>query len=149
MTITFNAEIFQNPYLSQGETNVNAIMTVSAAGTASTVAASTSSQEKLFGIIIDISGSMQGKKITAAKEALCQMVKLIPEGTHFFIVAGNTRARLVVPIVPANDQNRTAAQNAVRAINAGGATLMSGWLTAALGEFQKMPNAMPTPTAPP
>jgi uncharacterized protein YegL len=141
MTINFTADIFQNPYLSQGETNVNAIMTISAQGTASATFTPTAS-EKLFGIIIDISGSMQGAKIAAAKEALCQMIQLIPENTHFFIVAGNTRARLVVPIVPANDQNRVAAQNAVRAITAGGATIISGWLTAALGEFQKMPNAM-------
>jgi hypothetical protein len=141
MTIAFNAEVFQNPYLSQGEVNVNAIMTVGSEGDAAAGSAQ-SSGDKLFGIIVDISGSMQGQKIVAAKDAMCQMIQLIPEGTSFFIIAGNDRAKLVVPVVPANDANRQAAQNAVRAINAGGATLMSGWLRAALNEFEKMPNAM-------
>jgi hypothetical protein len=143
MTIAFTAEVFQNPYLSQGEVNVNAIMTVGSEGDAAAGSApSGGSSEKLFGIIVDISGSMQGQKIVAAKDAMCQMIQLIPEGTSFFIIAGNDRAKLVVPVVPANDANRQAAQNAVRAINAGGATLMSGWLRAALNEFEKMPNAM-------
>jgi von Willebrand factor type A C-terminal domain/von Willebrand factor type A domain len=141
MSISFNAEVFQNPYLSQGEVNVNAIMTVSSAGS-STGAAPPIGSEKLFGMIVDISGSMQGKKIAAAKDALCQMIDLIPENTYFFVVVGNDRARLVVPVVPATPNNRTAAQNAIKAINAGGATLISGWLNAALNEFQKMPNAM-------
>jgi von Willebrand factor type A C-terminal domain/von Willebrand factor type A domain len=141
MTIAFTAEVFQNPYLSQGEVNVNAIMTVGSEGDAA-IGSTQSSSEKLFGIIVDISGSMQGQKIVAAKDAMCQMIQLIPEGTSFFIIAGNDRAKLVVPVVPANDANRQAAQNAVRAINAGGATLMSGWLRAALNEFEKMPNAM-------
>jgi von Willebrand factor type A C-terminal domain/von Willebrand factor type A domain len=141
MTLAFNAEVFQNPYLSQGEVSVNAIMTVTSEGT-STAAGAVSGSEKLFGMIVDISGSMQGKKIVAAKDALCQMIQLIPEGTNFFIVAGNDRAKLVVPVVLANDANRNAAQNAVRSINAGGATVISSWLSAALNEFKKMPNAM-------
>jgi hypothetical protein len=142
MSINFNAEIFQNPYLSQGETRVNAIMTISADGNQSQAPIAPNGGEKLFGMIVDISGSMNGKKIVAAKEALCQMVQLIPEGTNFFIIAGNTRAHLVVPIVAANDQNRAKAQQAVRAIASGGGTVISGWLNAALNEFQKMPNAM-------
>ncbi len=141
MTLSFNAEVFQNPYLSQDEVSVNAIMTVTSEGTA-TAAGPVTGSEKLFGMIVDISGSMQGKKIVAAKDALCQMIQLIPEGTNFFIVAGNDRAKLVVPVVPANDANRNAAQNAVRSINAGGATVISSWLSAALNEFKKMPNAM-------
>ncbi len=143
MTITFNAEVFQNPYLSQGEVNVNAIMTVTAAGSVTGAAAPIGTgTEKLFGMIVDISGSMQGKKIVAAKAALCQMIDLIPEDAHFFIVVGNDRARLVVPVVPATPNNRTAAKTAVKAIDAGGATLISGWLNAALNEFNKMPNAV-------
>jgi hypothetical protein len=140
MTISFNAEVFQNPYLAQGEVNVNAIMTVSAAG--DPAAARPSHTSSLFGMIVDISGSMNGQKIAAAKDALCQMIDLIPDDAHFFIVAGNDRAKLVVPLVPATPKNRTAARNAVRDIIAGGATVMSTWLNTALNEFNKMPNAM-------
>jgi von Willebrand factor type A C-terminal domain/von Willebrand factor type A domain len=140
MTISFNAEVFQNPYLAQGEINVNAIMTVSAAG--DPAAERPSHTSSLFGMIVDISGSMNGQKIAAAKDALCQMIKLIPDDAHFFVVAGNDRAKLVVPLVAATPSNRTAAQNAVRSIIAGGATVMSTWLHAALTEFNKMPNAM-------
>jgi von Willebrand factor type A C-terminal domain/von Willebrand factor type A domain len=140
MTISFNAEVFQNPYLAQGEVNVNAIMTVSAAG--DPAAARPSHTSSLFGMIVDISGSMNGQKIAAAKDALCQMIDLIPDDAHFFIVAGNDRAKLVVPLVPATPSNRTAARNAVRDIIAGGATVMSTWLNTALSEFNKMPNAM-------
>jgi hypothetical protein len=140
MTISFNAEVFQNPYLAQGEVNVNAIMTVSAVG--DPAAAKPSHASSLFGMIVDISGSMNGSKIAAAKDALCQMIDLIPDDAHFFVVAGNDRAKLVVPLVAANPGNRTTAKNAVRDIIAGGATVISNWLKMALNEFNKMPNAV-------
>lgn len=140
MALSFTAEVFQNPYLAQGDVNVNAIMTVSASGTATTPMGGRS--ERLFGMIIDVSGSMQGKKITAARDALCQMIQLLPEGAYFFIVAGNERASLVVPVVAATPENRSMAQNAVRRMSAMGATMMSNWLSAALNEFQKMPQAI-------
>jgi von Willebrand factor type A C-terminal domain/von Willebrand factor type A domain len=140
MTISFNAEVFQNPYLAQGEINVNAIVTVTAAGEATAAAAPNTTS--LFGMIVDISGSMNGQKIAAAKDALCQMINLIPDGAHFFVVAGNDRAKLVVPTVSANPSNRAAAQNAVRNIIAGGATVMSEWLRMALTQFSAMPNAL-------
>jgi hypothetical protein len=140
MTISFSAEVFQNPYLAQGEVNVNAIVTVTAVGEAT--AAAVPNTASLFGMIVDISGSMNGQKIAAAKDALCQMINLIPDGTHFFVVAGNDRAKLVVPTVSANPSNRAAAQNAVRNIIAGGATVMSEWLRTALTQFNGMPNSL-------
>jgi hypothetical protein len=143
METQFIAEVFQNPYLPQGAKEVNAIMTVTLAGAPADDAAGVSaSSDRLFGIICDVSGSMDGDKIQAAKTAMMKVVKLLPEDSSFFIVTGNSRASLVVPVMPATSGNKMQAESAIWKIAASGGTLISAWLNAALGEFQKMPGSI-------
>jgi uncharacterized protein YegL len=137
----FTAEVFQNPYLPQGAREVNAIMTITTDGGDGAVTAAPKSQ-RLFGIICDISGSMGGAKIQAAKDAIAQIINLLPNDAAFFIVTGSSRSKLLVPLVNAVPENKMRAIAQVREIVAGGGTLMSNWLNTAVGEFNKMPQAI-------
>jgi uncharacterized protein YegL len=137
----FTAEVFQNPYLPQGAKEVNAIMTITASGNDGVAIVAPKSQ-RLFGIICDTSGSMGGAKILAAKDAIIQIINLLPTDAAFFIVTGASRAKLLVPVVNAVPENKLRAISQVKEISANGGTVISTWLHTALNEFNKMPQAI-------
>jgi von Willebrand factor type A C-terminal domain/von Willebrand factor type A domain len=137
----FTAEVFQNPYLPQGAREVNAIMTITTNGEDGAAIAAPSNQ-RLFGIICDTSGSMGGAKIVAVKEAIVKIIDLLPTDAAFFVITGSSRAKLLVPLVNAVPENKLRAIAQVTEISANGGTVMSSWLHPALGEFSKMPQAI-------
>ncbi|MCC3447247.1 MAG: VWA domain-containing protein [Microcoleus sp. PH2017_25_DOB_D_A] len=141
MSTQFQAEVFQNPYLHQGSREVNAIMTVTVRGDEN-IGIAPQTGGKLFGIICDISGSMQGAKIHAAKNAMIKLVQLIPADTSFFIVVGSTRAQVIFPTALATVENKSQAISQIKEVQASGGTLMSQWLEASLTQFKEMPNAV-------
>lgn len=141
MTTQFQAEVFQNPYLYEGAREVHAIMTVTSPS--EPIATTTApANGRLFGIICDISGSMQGGKIQAAKSAMTKLVQMLPEDTHFFIVTGANRGSVIFPVEQAHPWNKERAIAAIRAIAANGGTIMSSWLDQAKLQFEKIPNAI-------
>ncbi|GET41822.1 vWA domain-containing protein [Microseira wollei] len=140
MSSQFKAEVFQNQYLPQGAKEVHAIMTVTVAGGEGVSA--TPAGERLFGIICDISGSMGGEKIQAAKGAMAKIVNLLPDDAYFFIVTGSSSARLVFPMLKATAENKNRAIAEIKKISANGGTVISSWLSSAFEEFKKMPNAI-------
>lgn len=140
MTTQFTAEVFQNAYLPQGAKEVNAIMTVTATGTMQNNASTASGS--VFGLICDVSGSMQGGKIQAAKAAMVKLVQLMPEEAYFFIVTGSSNAKLAVPLVQATSANKERAIATIRKIDAAGTTVISSWLAEALSQFQRMPDTI-------
>jgi hypothetical protein len=137
VTGQFQAEVFQNEFLPAGTGEVHAIMTVSA-GEDVTAAA----RERLFGILCDASGSMDGGKIVAAKAAMAKLVTMLPEDCHFFLVTGSDEARLVCPVARATPENKQRALTAIRDIHATGGTRISNWLHTAWQQFRSMPNAV-------
>lgn len=140
MSNKFTAEVFQNQYLPEDAKEVHAIMTVTVEeGEGVAVAPSTG---RLFGIICDISGSMGGDKIHAAKEAMVKVVNLLPEDAHFFIVTGAGKASVVFPVSKATFEKKQQAIAAIKNIMANGGTLMSTWLAEALKQFTKIPDAV-------
>lgn len=110
------AEVFQNHFLPQGASEVHAIMTVTATGEAAD--ASMASSAQLFGILCDVSGSMQGPKVRAAKEAMATLVTMLPETAAFFIVTGTTHAQVLYPTSQATPAHKTRALAAIRKIDA-------------------------------
>ena len=140
MSTQFKAEVFQNQYLPEGAKEVHAIMTVTAQGGEGVAASPTGG--KLFGVICDISGSMHGQKIHAAKSAIAKIVNLLPDDASFFIITGSTNAHLVFPMSKATRENKERAIAAIKTIDAGGGTVISTWLAEALEQFKKMPNAV-------
>lgn len=141
MSTQFTAEVFQNQFLPQGAKEVNAIMTVTVEGSEG-VSATSRSGERLFGVICDTSGSMQGQKIIAAKGAMVKIVELLPEDASFFIVTGAGSARLIFPVSKATRLNKEQAIAAIKKIDANGGTVISSWLSEALAQFKKMPGTV-------
>src|SRR5215475_10279058 len=90
----YKAEVFQNQYMAEGASEVHAIMSVAVDGASP---ASTASGNKMFGILCDVSGSMSGEKIYAAKEALSKLVQMLPENVYFFLVAGSAVGQIIFP----------------------------------------------------
>lgn len=133
----FKAEVFQNPYLPLGASEVHAIMTVTAG---QTIGQQTSG--RLFGIICDVSGSMEGVKILAARAAMTKLVMMLPEDCSFFIVTGSDTAKVLRPVAPATPTNKDNAISWIRQIRADGGTTISAWLQAALHQFNSQPGAL-------
>jgi hypothetical protein len=141
MTANFKAETFQNEFLPAGTADVHAIMTVTASESAGSDGPSATG-DRLFGILCDVSGSMEGGKLVAAKAAIATVVQLLPEDCRFFIVAGSDVAHLVCPPTRADAAGKQHAQAAIKEMKASGATLISRWLTEALRHFQAAPSSV-------
>jgi hypothetical protein len=141
MANDFKAEVFQNEFLPAGANEVHAIMTVTA-GEGTAAAAAAPEGGRMFGIICDVSGSMEGGKIAAARSAMCRLVEMLPADCKFFVVAGSTDAHLIVPVVTANAENKQRACSAIRNVQAVGATFISRWLWSALQQFRTMPGGV-------
>ena len=134
----FKAETFQNEYLPAGSREVHAIMTV----TAGESTASTGTGERLFGILCDVSGSMEGGKISAAKAAMGRLVQMLPPDCSFFIVAGADSAHLVCPTTRADAMGKQQALGAIHQMRAFGGTRISNWLHLALDQFRARPGGI-------
>jgi hypothetical protein len=135
----FRVDIYQNEYLHEGASEVNAIVTVTsgaAAGTDTPVVAAGSAAAAEV-IIVDCSGSMdypRGKMI-AAKQATIAAVDALRDGVAFAVIAGTDQARMVYPqaggLVPADDRTRASAKAAINGLKAGGGTAIGRWLSLA------------------
>jgi len=95
----FTAEVYQNEFLPEGGTDVNAIVTITCQGAGS--AGQTGSGDAAEIIIVDTSGSMGRAKLEAAKVAASAAVDQILDGTWFAVVAGTHQAYLAFPLVRA------------------------------------------------
>lgn len=142
MVDSFRAEVFQNQYLPQGADEVHAIMTVTALGDGAPAAQPSAQGGRLFGIICDISGSMEGEKLVSAKGAMIQLIHLLPEDCGFFVVLGDSEAHTVCPLALATQEAKVRAITRIRDVKAAGATFISKWLEAALEQFRFAPNAL-------
>lgn len=131
----FRIEAFHNTFLPRGARAVQAVITVTASGTGSTGAstASTSAPEDRSELlIVDVSGSMSGRKLRAAKQATSAAIDCIPDGVRFGIITGNHKAEVAYPptspLAVSSPQTRNAAKEAVKKFEAGGGTAMGSWI---------------------
>ncbi|HEV7651609.1 MAG TPA: VWA domain-containing protein [Actinophytocola sp.] len=148
MTPDFAVEIYQNEFLSAGATEVNAIITVTAAGAGSqaTTAAPTGSTAEV--IIVDTSGSMHvpRTKLSSAKQATAAAIDTLRDGVAFAVIAGTDDAKLIYPyrhgLEVANPQTRAEAKQAVTRLSANGGTAIGKWLRLADSVFATQDSAM-------
>jgi len=152
--MSFTVEVFQNEYLPEGGREVNAIVTVTAAGdgqasgagpgaapAAQAGARQGESQGDAQGqpdraeiIIIDCSGSMDypHAKILQARAATAAAIDVIGEGVAFAVIAGTEVARPVFPmdgtLARADAASREAAKQLVSGLRPAGGTAMGSWL---------------------
>ncbi len=110
MSTQFTVDIYQNEYLPEGGTEVNAIVTVTATGGFPAGGGPSAAAAEV--IIIDTSGSMgyPASKMTAAKQATAAAIDTLRDGVAFAIIAGSHRAELVYPadgrLIAASAQTR-------------------------------------------
>jgi hypothetical protein len=130
----FSAETYQNEYLAAGVDTVDAVVTVTAAGDATAVAAPAEGPGRAEVIIFDCSGSMgSARKMQAAKEAAAVAVDSLEDGVAFAVVAGDHEAKLIWPqdgrwLGVADAGDRAGAKSAIAATQAAGGTAIGTWL---------------------
>lgn len=148
----FSAEVFQNEFLSDGATDVHAVVSVTCAGAGTTDRAAAGATADASGVAeivaVDTSGSMQGRNMEAAKHAAAVAVDQIPDGTLFAIIGGSHVASRIfpypnarVPMVAMEPGARNEAKRAISTMAAGGGTAISSWLRLADDLFATVPVA--------
>ncbi len=133
----FTVDTFFNPYLPVGTNRLDAVVTVTADGAdVATPGGGT------VGLILDVSGSMQGDRIDAVKYATRKAIGMLDESTYFFVAAFSNYPTRVFSLAQATPANKAAADAQVRRLEAGGRTDMSLGLNMALEEFAKRPGGI-------
>ncbi|HWJ66673.1 MAG TPA: VWA domain-containing protein [Nocardioides sp.] len=140
----FTASVYQNEFLPDGGTDVNAIVTITCkgAGTAGQSGAGDAGEI----VIVDTSGSMGPATMAAAREAAQAALAEIVDGTWFAVIAGADRAMLAYPQVSSGPgmvrMDARARQDASAAIGrfvGSGGTAISTWLDLAGQLFASVP----------
>jgi Mg-chelatase subunit ChlD len=136
----FTVEVFQNEYLPGRGREVNAIVTVTSAGSVTDGPAPAQSAAEI--IILDCSGSMTVgwvAKLARAEEAAGAAIDAIRDGVAFAVVAGTERAWPVYPADGttsiASRYTREAARGSLAWLRASGRTAIGNWLLKARGIF--------------
>lgn len=140
----FSATVYQNEFLPDGGSDVQAIVSVQCTGAGE---AGASGEQVGEIIIIDTSGSMsEDNRIEAAKQGALVALSEIRDGTWFAIVSGNGAAFLAYPnvrtgpgLVVMDSRTRSEAARAVQALGAAGGTVISTWLDLAGTLFASVP----------
>jgi hypothetical protein len=146
----FTVEVFQNEYMAPGADEVHAVVTITSDGSRSGTA--TAGAEAVEVIVIDTSGSMDGRKIVEARRAVAAAIEQIRDGVWFAVVSGTDIARLVYPLpglagvenglIVADAATRGEAIQAISRVRADGGTAISTWLDAAAALFSGKPSAI-------
>jgi hypothetical protein len=143
---TFSAEVFQNEFISEGATDVHAIVSVTCVGAGEAGKGEGGDAAEI--IIVDTSGSMLDGKIQAARQAAAVAIDQITDGTWFAIIAGTHVAHRAFPypnarlsMVQMEPGARQAAKQAVARFEADGGTAIGSWLRLAGEIFDTVPQA--------
>jgi hypothetical protein len=139
----FTVDVYQNEYLPEGGREVNAVITVTAAGTLTSAPIAATGSAEI--IIIDCSGSMSSPptKIAEARAATEAAVDVIRDGVAFAVIAGTEKAKAIFPadgsLAIADPQTREAAKQAVARLEPKGGTAIGQWLHLACQMFSSHP----------
>ena len=85
-------------------------------------------------ICLDISGSMSGAPLAAAKESILKLVDRLDKKDTFGIVIFDDTAKVAVPTRPLIDHNMAQLKKSIRNIQSGGSTDISAGFTLAMRE---------------
>ncbi|WP_432055425.1 vWA domain-containing protein [Streptomyces sp. bgisy022] len=138
----FSLDVYQNEYLPEGGTEVNAVVTVTATGggtigsavSAPHVYAPGEGPSAAVVLMVDCSGSMDypPTKMRNARDATAAAIDALRDGVHFAVVGGTHVAKEVYPgagrLAVADATTRAQAKQALRALSAGGGTAIGTWL---------------------
>jgi len=140
----FTSMVYQNEFLSDGSTDVGAIVRIECAEAGAAGQTGVGDVGEI--VIVDTSASMGLGNMQAAKDAAMVAVDTILDGTYFAIIAGNHRAYLAYPrvtsgpgMVRMDPGTRAGAKAAIAAFRADGGTAMGQWLLLARSLFSSIP----------
>ncbi|HJQ04261.1 MAG TPA: VWA domain-containing protein [Nocardioides sp.] len=129
----FSAAVYQNEYLPDGGTDVNAIVTITCAGAGTAGQGSAGDAGEI--IIVDTSGSMGPDTMRAAIDGAKAALDEIVDGTWFAVIAGADHAMLAYPqvssgpgMVRMDERTRSEAKSAAERFVGSGGTAISTWL---------------------
>lgn len=141
----FTSAVYQNEFLPDGGTDVNAIVTIRCTGAGA--AGRTGSGDAGEIVVVDTSGSMGVANMNAAKQAAMIALDHILDGTYFAVVAGNHKAYLAYPMVQTgagmvrmDARTRAEARRAISFFRAEGGTAMGTWLNLCKALFASIGN---------
>jgi Ca-activated chloride channel family protein len=86
-------------------------------------------------LVIDQSGSMQGERMTRAKEAAMLAIDFLNDEDHVSVVTYNSSVHVVVPATPVH--NRPAIKAAIRALQPAGNTALFAGVARGAGEVRQ------------
>ncbi|MER6689882.1 vWA domain-containing protein [Streptomyces minutiscleroticus] len=138
----FSVDVYQNAYLPEGGSEVDAIVTVTATGGGTVGGAVTAPHlygtgrgpDAAVAIMVDCSGSMDypPTKMRGARDATAAAVDALRDGVHFAVIGGTHVAKEVYPgggrLAVADATTRGQAKQALRKLGAGGGTAIGTWL---------------------
>ncbi|MEU2059382.1 VWA domain-containing protein [Streptomyces sp. NPDC013455] len=137
----FSVDVYQNEYLPEGGSEVNAIVTVTATG-GGTIGSAVSAPvyppgrrpAAAVALMVDCSGSMDypPDKMRNARDATAAAIDTLRDGTRFAVIGGTHVAQEVYPgggrLAVAGATTREQAKQALRRLSAGGGTAIGTWL---------------------
>lgn len=88
-------------------------------------------------ICLDVSGSMEGAPLTAAKESVLKLIDRLDKNDSFGMVIFDDTAKVVVPTKPLNVHDIAQVKKAIRNIQTGGSTDISAGFTLAMREASR------------
>jgi len=88
-------------------------------------------------ICLDVSGSMEGAPLAAAKESILKLIDRLDKKDSFGVVIFDDTAKVAVPTKPLLDHNIAAVKKAIRNIHTGGSTDISAGFTLAMREASR------------
>jgi hypothetical protein len=144
--MTFRLEVFQNEYLPQDATQVNAIITVTNEGPSGVAG------EAVEVVLLDTSGSMADppSKLREASLATKAAIECLRDGTYFAVVQGSNTAQVLYPpphhdggrLAVADPSTRQAAVASLSGLEASGGTAIGEWLLLARDLCALRPDAI-------
>ena len=143
----FRSDVYQNEFLTEGATEVNAVVTVTASGGGGAASRAASGGGAVEVIVMDSSGSMEGVKLHEAKRATAAAIDAVDNGVGFAVIAGSSNTTLLFPTTRvgfdiASAETRSAAKNALKRVEARGGTHIGKWLLAARQLFETAPGSL-------
>lgn len=88
-------------------------------------------------VVLDRSGSMDGERLDAAKDAIVALVDRLDPADSLGVVAFDDEVQMVLPTRTLDGPNRAAARNAVARLHSGGTTNLSAGLLRGLQEARR------------
>ncbi|HZR38583.1 MAG TPA: VWA domain-containing protein [Ktedonobacteraceae bacterium] len=130
----FTITAYNNPYLRIGQNSMQAVLSITVDADADLAPAPLA-----LGIALDRSASMDGEKISAARDGAIKVVQALDETMVFMVVTFNNEARILFGPASGTPENKRRAVQALQMTYASGGTRMSTALNTIVDQLGQDP----------